>query len=106
MAGEKREVRRKICRDMNEVRDAIDALDREIVALLADRLHFINEAGRLKTDRSAVRDDARIEDVIAKVRRAATDAGIDPDFIEPLYRDLIERSIGHEFGVFDRLHKS
>jgi isochorismate pyruvate lyase len=98
--------RRKPCRDMDEVREQIDALDREIVMLLADRLHFINEAGRLKADRSAVRDDARIEDVIAKVRATAQAAGIDPDFIEPLYRQLIERSIQHEFGVFDRLHKS
>ncbi|WP_374368300.1 chorismate mutase [Dongia sp.] len=98
--------RRKACKDMNEVREAIDALDRQIVALLADRLHFINEAGRLKASRDAVRDEARVEDVVAKVRQAATSAGIDPDFVEPLYRDLVERSIGHEFNVFDRLHKS
>lgn len=99
------EERRKTCRDMTEVRDAIDALDREIVRLLADRLHFINEAGRLKADRAAVRDEARVEDVVAKVRRAATATGIDPAFVEPIYRDLIERSIQHEFGVFDRLRK-
>jgi isochorismate pyruvate lyase len=98
--------RRKTCNDMNEVRAAIDALDREIVALLADRLHFINEAGRLKADRDAVRDEARVEDVVAKVRASAAAAGIDPDFVEPLYRDLIERSIAHEFNVFDRLHKA
>ncbi|WP_243735517.1 chorismate mutase [Dongia mobilis] len=91
---------------MDEVREEIDALDRAIVALLADRMHFINEAGRLKADRAAVRDEARVEDVIAKVRATALAAGIDPDFVEPLYRDLIERSIQHEFGVFDRLHKS
>lgn len=97
---------RKTCNDMAEVRAGIDAIDREIVALLADRLHFINEAGRLKTEREAVRDDARIEDVIAKIRAAAVEAGIDPAFVEPLYRDLIERSIAHEFSVFDRLHKS
>ena len=98
--------RRNTCNDMNEVRAAIDALDREIVALLADRLHFINEAGRLKADRDAVRDEARVEDVVAKVRASAAAAGIDPDFVEPLYRDLIERSIAHEFNVFDRLHKA
>ncbi|MBL8710404.1 MAG: chorismate mutase [Rhodospirillaceae bacterium] len=98
-------LRRKTCRDMGEVRDAIDALDREIVALLAERLHFINEAGRLKMSREAVRDEARIADVVAKVRAAAAAAGLDPDFVEPLYRDLIERSIQHEFGVFDRLHR-
>jgi isochorismate pyruvate lyase len=98
--------RRKTCADMTQVRAAIDALDREIVGLLADRLHFIAEAARIKDSREAVRDEPRIEDVVAKVRAAATDAGMNPDFIEPLYRDLIERSIAYEFGEFDRLHKS
>lgn len=99
-------MRRKTCRDMNEVREAIDALDREIVGLLADRLHFIGEAACIKASRDAVRDEPRIEDVVAKVRASAAAAGMNPDFIEPLYRDLIERSIAHELGEFDRLHKS
>lgn len=99
-------MRRKTCRDMNEVRQAIDALDREIVGLLADRLHFIGEAARIKASRDAVRDEPRIEDVVAKVRASAAAAGMNPDFIEPLYRDLIERSIAHELGEFDRLHSS
>ena len=97
---------RKTCHDMIEVREAIDALDREIVALLADRLHFIGEAARIKASRDAVRDEPRIEDVIAKVRASAAQAGMDPAFIEPIYRDLVERSIAHELGEFDRLHKS
>lgn len=95
---------RKVCKDMNEVREAIDALDRDIVALLADRLHFIAEAARIKPRRDQVRDEARVEDVIAKVRSAAGAAGMDPDFVEPLYRDLVERSIAHELTLFDRLH--
>lgn len=98
--------RRKTCRDMNDVRNEIDTLDREIVALLADRLHFIAEAARIKADRDAVRDEPRVEDVVKKVRAAAAQAGIDPDFVEPIYRDLIERSINHEFREFDRLRKS
>jgi isochorismate pyruvate lyase len=89
---------------MTEVRAQIDALDREIVALLADRLHFIGEAARIKPHRTMVRDEARIEDVIAKIRAAATADGVDPDFIEPLYRDLVERSIAHELALFDQRH--
>jgi len=96
--------RRKTCQNMTEVRAEIDALDRAIVALLADRLHFIGEAARIKADRAMVRDEARIEDVMAKVRGAAAAAEIDPEFIEPLYRDLIERSIAHELDLFDRRH--
>ncbi len=97
--------RRKTCTDMSEVRAEIDALDRQIIGLLADRLHFIGEAARIKAHRAAVRDEPRIEDVVAKIRAAAAAACIDPDFVEPIYRDLIERSIAHEFIEFDRLRK-
>ena len=97
---------RKTCRDMAEVRAEIDALDRRIVALLADRLYFIGEAARIKASRETVRDEPRIKDVLVKIRAAAAASGMNPDFIEPIYRDLVERSIAYELGEFDRLHKS
>ena len=93
---------RKTCKDMSDVRVAIDELDQAIVALLADRLHYIGEAARIKASRDAVRDEPRVEDVIAKVRAAAAANGMDPDFIEPIYRALVERSITHEFDLFDQ----
>jgi isochorismate pyruvate lyase len=96
--------RRKICADMAEVRQAIDAIDRELVGLLADRLHFIAEAARIKASRDLVRDDDRVEDVLKKVRSSAKEHGIDPDLIAGVFRELVERSIAHEFSLFDRLH--
>jgi isochorismate pyruvate lyase len=93
---------RKTCQDMADVRVAIDELDQAIVALLADRLHYIGEAARIKASRDAVRDEPRVEDVIAKVRAAAAANGMDPDFIEPIYRALVERSITHELDLFDQ----
>lgn len=96
--------RRRICADMAEVRQAIDAIDQELVALLADRLHFIAEAARLKPRRDLVRDDDRVNDVLAKVRAAAGEQGIDPELIAGVFRELVERSIAHELALFDRLH--
>jgi isochorismate pyruvate lyase len=96
--------RRKVCADMAEVRQAIDAIDRELVALLADRLHFIAEAARLKPRRDLVRDEDRVNDVLTKVRAAASAQGIDPDLIAGVFRELVERSIAHEFSLFDQLH--
>jgi isochorismate pyruvate lyase len=88
---------------MAEVRAEIDALDREIVALLADRLHYIDEAARIKQNRDQVRDEARIADVLAKVEAKARRGGADPKVIGAAYRALIEASIGHEYQEFDRL---
>ena len=88
---------------MAEVRAGIDALDRDIVALLADRLHYIDEAARLKQSRDQVRDQARIEDVLAKVEAEAKRLGADADVVRRAYAALIEASIEHEFVAFDRL---
>jgi isochorismate pyruvate lyase len=90
---------------MAEVRVEIDALDRAIVALLADRLHYIDEAARLKQNRDQVRDEARIADVLMKVEIEAGRLGADPKVVAAAYRALIEASIGHEFEQFDRLKR-
>jgi len=90
------------CRSMAELRAAIDALDRELVALLARRQLYIERAAVLKSDRDAVRDSARVEDVIAKVLAAAKDAGLSAQIAEPVWRTLVEASIAHEFEAFDK----
>lgn len=89
------------CHTMQEVRAEIDRIDRALVKLLAERLTYIEQAGIIKGDRDAVRDDARIEDVVAKVLREAETHSLPRTIAEPLWRLLIEKSIEHEFTVFD-----
>lgn len=90
------------CKTMAEVRQGVDALDRALVALLAERQRYMDAAARIKPDRDAVHDDARIEDVVAKVLVSAEAHHLSPDIAEPVWRTLIERCIAHEFGVYDR----
>ncbi len=87
---------------MTELRVAIDALDRRLVDMLALRQRYIERAAVLKQDRDAVRDEARIEDVVAKVIAEAGRKGLSPAIAGPVWRTLIEASIAHEFGSFDR----
>lgn len=92
------------CESMGEVRAGIDALDRELVALLARRQAYIEAAGRIKTSRAAVRDEARIADVLAKVDAAARAQGLSPAIAQAVWRALIEASIAHEHLVFSQRH--
>ena len=87
---------------MAEVRHGVDALDRALVALLAERQRYMDAAARIKPSRDVVHDDARIEDVVAKVLAAAAPAGLSPDIAEPVWRTLIDRCIAHEFQTWDR----
>jgi isochorismate pyruvate lyase len=93
------------CTTMTEVRKGVDALDQLLVEVLAERQRYMDAAARIKQDREAVRDNARIEDVVAKVKAAARDAGLSEEIAEPVWRLLIERCIAHEFGVWDRLRQ-
>ena len=90
------------CTTMTEVRQGVDALDRALVALIAERQRYMEAAARIKPDRDAVHDDARIEDVVAKVLASAQVQHLSPDIAEPVWRTLIDRCIAHEFAVYDR----
>ena len=55
------------CTTMTEVRAGVDDVDRQVVALLKRRFGYMDAAARIKPDRSAVRDEWRKADVLAKV---------------------------------------
>lgn len=82
--------------DMAEVRDAIDALDRELVPLLGRRLALIRRASELKATPDQARVLWRIEDVVQKVRAEAQAAGFDADLAEAIWRDMMEHCIRFE----------
>jgi isochorismate pyruvate lyase len=86
---------------MTDIRREIDRVDRALVALMAERQAYIERAAELKSKRGAVRDEARIEDVIAKVLAQAEKDGLNAAIAEPVWRALIERSIAYELERFD-----
>jgi len=94
------------CATMAEVRQGVDALDRALVTLLAERQRYMDAAARIKQDRAAVRDEARIEDVVTKVKAEARKKGLSEEIAEPVWRTLVERCIAYEFEVWDRLRTS
>jgi len=87
--------------DLPEIREAIDALDGRIVALIGERQAWVERAGELKReqDEDAVRAPARVDAVIARVRELAVSAGAAPHVVESTYRAMISAFIDLELGV-------
>ncbi len=90
------------CATMAEVRDGVDALDRDLAALLGRRFAYMAAAARIKTARGAVRDEARKAAVIAQAEAAARAAGVPGGFAAQLWELLVEASIAYELAAFDR----
>lgn len=89
------------CRSMDEVRAGVDALDAELVALLARRFGYMRAAARIKPDRSQVRDEARKAEVIANARAHAEALGLPGDIVAQLWDRLVEASIAYELEHWD-----
>ena len=90
------------CQTMHDVRVGVDAVDRELVALLARRFAYMDAAARIKSTREAIRDEARKAVVIANAVAHARAAGLPETVIAALWERLVEASIAYELAAFDR----
>ena len=77
------------CQSLGEVRSHIDSIDKQIIALMAERGSYVLEAGRFKADPNAVTDQKRVDQIIAKMRGLAEQAHLSPDVAEATYRAMI-----------------
>lgn len=94
------------CQSIEQVREQIDALDRRIVQLLAERSGYVRQAARFKTDADAVRAPQRVEQVIAKVRALAAGNGAPVELVEQVYRAMINAFIDAELAEHAALNPS
>jgi isochorismate pyruvate lyase len=89
------------CTTMMEVRAGVDALDAELVALLARRFGYMRAAARIKPGRDTVRDEDRKAQVIANVKRHAEAMGLPAERLAVVWDALVEQSIAYEFDEWD-----
>ena len=91
------------CTTMEDVRRQVNALDDVLVPLLVTRIGYMTQAARIKNDANQVRDEERIEAIVARVRARAAQEGGQPDVIEAIYRSMMEAYIAFEHREFARL---
>lgn len=83
--------------DLSSLRESIEALDRKLLALLAERMRLVETVANAKlAAASPFRDAVREDQVLHRVRIAAAELGLDPHESERLYRVIMEMSIARQ----------
>ena len=91
------------CSTMVDVREGVDATDRELIELLERRFGYMRAAARIKDGRDMVRDEVRKAAVINAAKAEATARGLPADVIGDIWESLVEGSIAYELAEWDRL---
>jgi chorismate mutase/prephenate dehydrogenase len=82
---------------LDDLRDDLSAVDRQLVELIAARQKIVSEIGRNKlSSGTGTRDYAREKDVLDMGRQQAAELGIDPDLAEDVLRKLIQSSLASQ----------
>ncbi len=90
----------KQCDTLDEARAEIDAVDREIVELIAKRNDYIKQIAHFKTSVEEVKAEERIADVISNVRAQAILLDLSPNLINDLYVRMIDEMVENEISEF------
>jgi chorismate mutase/prephenate dehydrogenase len=79
--------------ELEGLRVQIDTIDRQLVELLAQRLQVVQKVTKVKQQHELPTfHPAREENLISARRAQAADTGLDPDYIEDLFRTVLRHS--------------
>ncbi len=79
---------------LNQTREAITALDNELLALLAKRRDLSLEVARSKeVDIRPIRDTQREKELLARLVKQGREQGLDAHYVLSLYQSIIEDSV-------------
>lgn len=85
---------------LREVRQIIDKLDDTIVKALGERQKIVQQVIQDKLEHEDdIRDPEREEKLLENIRKKAAKAGIDPYFLEQLFREIIQYSVRYQTHV-------
>jgi isochorismate pyruvate lyase len=92
------------CGSLEEIRAGMDAIDREIVTLIAQRVEYVRAAAKFKTSSAGVAAPERVAAVLATRREWAERADLSGDVIEKIYSELVSYCVSEEHKRWESLN--
>lgn len=92
------------CTSLAEVRLHIDRVDRQLVALIAERGAHVRLAAAFKKTATEVPAPQRVAQVLARVNAMAWETGAEPAVVDATWRAMIAAFIAAETAEHAALH--
>ena len=81
------------CRDLTDIRAAVNALDRDLVKLLAKRQQYALAALRFKHDRRSIGDPRHRKAMFAQRKTWAERGGLNPKMTQKIFQAIADESM-------------
>ncbi len=80
------------CRDLTDIRAAVNALDRDLIKLLARRQQYALAALRFKRDRKSIGNPRHRKAMFAQRKAWAERGGLNPKMTQKIFQAIVDES--------------
>ncbi len=94
------------CKNMTDIRQEIDCIDKNIIALIAKRARYVYKAAEFKTDQKSVKAPDRVKAMLQKRGEWAEEHNINPKVIMKIYKELVDYFISEEMNRFNKIEEN
>ena len=93
--------------DLQHLRETIETLDRDLIDLFKRRMAVAEQVAAAKIEAAyPFRDQLREDQILIRVRKMATEQGLDPHQMESLFRRIFEMAISHQQNFLQSLDQA
>jgi chorismate mutase len=93
------------CSSKEEIRQEIDRIDENIISLLGERLNYVKEIVKYKSNSIEVKAQERFDEVINSRRDQAIKHGISPEVVNNVYNILLDYFIMEQNKILEKRAK-
>jgi isochorismate pyruvate lyase len=89
------------CENIQDIRNAIDLIDQDIIRLFASRDAYVREIVKFKSGEKGIIAQERKDHVMRQRKAWAAEMGLDPGLFEKIFGLVIEKNIQIQFDLYN-----
>tara|TARA_X000001036_G_C20298010_1_gene651159 strand:- start:2 stop:283 length:282 start_codon:yes stop_codon:yes gene_type:complete len=87
---------------INRIRKKLDYLDNQLLKLIKQRTHLVDQVLKTKKFKNEIIDKKRITQILKKIKLKSRKLKIDPEITSRIWSNMIRAYINYEFKNFKK----